>query len=207
MQLLEDKAVYEDRINYLSNSARKRWESSNVGKNFKNCTFDTFTGTEFLKQKEMCQQYVEKFQDNGKGLFLFGSVGTGKTHLVTAVANAIVYDIGLSAYFDTFAGIIREIQRSFNDKRDSDVEETAKKTGLLILDDLGKEKYSDWASQILFDIIDTRYKNQRPVLITSNYSPEELSKRVDEAIMSRLIEMCTMIRLEGTDHRRMNGEY
>jgi DNA replication protein DnaC len=91
--------------------------------------------------------------------------------LGTATANVLVYEHGVSAYFETFAGIIRRIQKSFKGGDDGDIEETAKHVGLLILDDLGKEKYSEWSSQVLFDIVDTRYRNQLPIIITSNYTP------------------------------------
>ena len=206
-ELLDLEAMYQQRVDSLSRRAQRLWEKSNVGEWFKTCTFDSWDNTRFPTQKAACMEYAESLKEiNGQCLFLYGQSGVGKTHLATAVANYAVYELGISAYFTTYAGMVREIQKGFKgrryDEEQVDVEKLAKSTGLLILDDLGKESITNWSEQILFDLVDTRYRAAAPMIITSNMAPEELTAKYDYAAISRLISMSKVMSMYGYDYRQ-----
>lgn len=79
---------------------------------------------------------------------------------------------------------------------------TMKSCDLLILDDLGKEKQTEWTNQILYEVINSRYEHRKPIVVTTNYSAQELSNRIDSAVVSRLFEMCAFVNVTGVDHRK-----
>jgi DNA replication protein DnaC len=71
----------------------------------------------------------------------------------------------------------------------------------LVIDDLGAEKSSEWAREILYLIIDKRYSDLLPTIITSNLSPKELAEKLDDRLVSRLMEDAIVIKIDGKDHR------
>lgn len=193
-----------ERITAYEEIAVKRWENSNVGKRFKRCSFDTFNAEGHEKQFNLCRQYAERFENNdeGYGVMLYGTVGTGKTHLAASIGNYIVYEHGYDVYFMPFTELLNTLKNNMNDK--DFIKGFMKRlynTDLLIMDDLGKEKYTDWAAEQLFSLLDNRYRDCKPIIVTTNYTPQQLSQRVDEAIMSRLIGTCTVIGMNGRDYR------
>ena len=193
-----------ERIFRLSQKAVKQWENSNVGSRFRMCRFDNFDSTGYTPQFEACQEFAESFIHNdGVGLMLYGSVGTGKTHLAAAIGNYIVYEYGYDVYFMPFTELLNTLKMYFGDKeRTEEFTDRLYKADLLIMDDLGKEKYTEWAAEQLFSLLDRRYRECKPVIVTTNFTPQELDRRVDPAVMSRLTGSCRLIRMDGTDYRR-----
>lgn len=194
----------DERIAALEATARSRWEKSNVGKKFRNCTFDTYDSMGHEAQVKACMEYAKAFEENdGQGLMLYGTVGTGKTHLAASIGNYIVYELGYDVYFMPFTEFLNTLKLYMNDK--SRAEEFMKrlyKADLLIMDDLGKEKYTEWSAEQLFSLLDRRYRECLPVIVTTNFTPKELDGRVDSAVMSRLAGSCKFIRMNGDDYRR-----
>jgi DNA replication protein DnaC len=76
------------------------------------------------------------------------------------------------------------------------------KIPVLILDDLGAEKASEWVAETLYILIDDRYGNMKPTVFTSNYSPSELAERLGDRIVSRIMEMCRIIEIKTSDKRK-----
>ena len=211
MDILDWIAISRQNIEHLQERAQRIWEKSNVGETFKECTFEAFetAGTNLLTAKQKCQGYAENFtKDTGAGLLLYGDYGVGKTHLVTAVANYLVYTYGVSAYFVTAPELISKIQKSIRSyiQDGEDIKRTAKEVDVLILDDLGREKSNEWNQQILFELVDHRYRAKKPMLITSNLTPHQLSFQVGEATISRLINMSECIEITGTDYRALHRQ-
>lgn len=136
-----------------------------------------------------------------EGLFLHGSAGTGKTHLAVALLKYRGLDRGS---FTTVPGLLLEIRGSFRDHSEQSEESiinyySAAKP--LVMDDLGVEKASEFAMQTLYLIIDNRYANLNPPIITSNLSLGEIANKVGDRIASRIAEMCKVIELKGKDRR------
>ena len=204
----EEIAICEERIAALKRRAMRIWERSNIGDYFKQCTFDNYDEkTGFGAYKHLCEDYAYTFDtDTSLGLVLHGSLGVGKTHLVTAIGNHLVYEDGVSCYFAPVASLMRDIQKRFGKKSEDDKfdpEYLCKTVDLLILDDIGRQKNSEWAEQILFDIIDTRYRQKKPILITTNLNPEGYSfqENIGDAAASRIMNMCDFYRMNGEDYR------
>ena len=204
----EEIAIYKEKIASLKRRAINIWEKSNIGDYFKECTFEAYDeSTGFAAYKHMCERYAYNFnKDTSIGLVLHGSLGVGKTHLATAIGNFLVYEMGVSCYFAPVASLMRDIQKSFKKKPGDDTpdyEYLCKTVDLLILDDLGRQKNSEWSEQILFDIIDSRYRQKKPIVITTNLNPEGYSfqENIGDAAVSRLMNMCDFYAMNGDDYR------
>lgn len=158
--------------------------------------------------------YVRKFDElrqNGKGLYLAGSCGVGKTHLAAAAALEL---IGREHSVICMVGIdlLARIKQAYDDQSNLSEYDTLKDyldVGLLIIDDLGKEHVTSWSLSMLYTIINMRAGNLLPMFITTNYTDEQLTARLGRsgdmatarAIVSRLHEVCYGLEIGGPDYR------
>lgn len=212
-QILADETQkYNARINEMR---RRRIDSlicqSGLGERFRQRTFDTFIAeTEWQQKaletaKEFCQNMIDG-KSNVPGLLLSGTVGTGKTHLAAAITIRMSED-GCSVIFGTAASLLAKIRNGWNDENEANAIEEMCRVPLLVIDDLGKQysrKNSDgwsWAQEQFFAIINARYENYMPTVITTNYDMEKLTEAMGEAIVSRLVESCRGVRCDGEDYR------
>ena len=167
-------------------------------------TFERDDGSDPIMAAAM-QNYVQHFdhfRENGKGLLLFGSVGTGKTFRAACVANALI-DKGIPALVTNFARIRNTVQGLFEGRQE--YFDSLNKFPLLVLDDLNTESQSDYMQEIVYNVIDGRYRAKLPLIVTTNLTREELMNPADisyQRIFSRLFEMCTPIEIAGADRRR-----
>lgn len=151
------------------------------------------------------QNYVENFdrmRANGKGLLLFGPTGTGKTFSAACVANALI-DRGIPVLMTNFARI-RNIVQGMHDKRQEYFDELCR-VPLLILDDLSAESKSEYMQEIVYNVIDSRYRAKMPLIVTTNLTRDELkfpAEMTNQRTFSRLFEMCIPIEVTGSDRRR-----
>lgn len=144
------------------------------------------------------------------GLYIWGPPGLGKTHLVSAIANELTVN-GLVPLYCVVTDLLADIKSTY-DQSNSDYTETelmnkAKSVSVLILDDIGAERYTAWVAEKLFQIINYRYLHQLPIIITSNFPLGDLDQQMGDnytgtRICSRIIEVCRSFRLVGEDIRR-----
>ncbi|MCQ4363160.1 ATP-binding protein [Mycobacterium gordonae] len=163
------------------------------------------------KGYEMAKRYVDKYavlkQTGQNGLALVGPPGTGKTHLAYGILNALLPQLR-SAICGSVPDLMDLLRPKGDDKDLGKQRLQALKTSeLVILDDLGAEIDSEWVTERLFMIINTRYNEQLPTIITSNLPLEDLERKPGwERIGSRISEMCFAAVVDGEDYRKRKDE-
>ncbi len=152
-----------------------------VGMRYISCSFESFQGGEPLK--ELCRTPGD--------LVLIGNTGSGKTHLAVSVLREWVR-VGKEAQFITAPELLMEIRESYRAESYRDESEIIDRygaVGMLVLDDLGAEKTTDWSVDRLYLIIDRRYRDALPTVVTTNLSLEQIEKQLSPRIASRLSGM------------------
>jgi len=154
---------------------------------------------------KIAQNYVDNFDEmkkRGKGLLLFGTVGTGKTFISACIANALI-DKGRACLVTNFARLVNTIQSTFDGKQD--YIDRLNDFDLLVIDDLASERDTEYMNEIVQNIIDSRYRAGLPLIITTNLTSDELKYAKEirkQRIYSRLFEMCVPVEVKGKDRRR-----
>jgi DNA replication protein DnaC len=184
-------------------------ERSGLSKRMKGYALDNFNhgiskSTEKAFAKVM--DYIMNWQENreaGLGLYFCGDVGTGKTHLAVAVMNELMTRKRVPSLFVTVPEFLDNLREAYMiPGRDLDEwMDTVKNADLLVLDDLGSERPTEWVRERLFVIVNHRYREALPTLFTSNIGPKDLASQLGERTASRIIAMCDWISLEGEDYR------
>lgn len=189
---------------------------SGIKKRYLSRTIDSFSVTaENKKSFEVATDYIKNFREyftQGKGLYLEGPCGTGKTHLAIAIALAII-NTGVPVICKTSIDILGDIKRCYernSEVTEEEVLEAYKTVDLLIIDDLGKEQVTEWSVPVLYSILNERYEALLPTIITTNYNTtalaEKLSAKGDTetatAIISRFVESSKRVTMSWADYRR-----
>ncbi|HEY7412601.1 MAG TPA: ATP-binding protein [Vicinamibacteria bacterium] len=174
---------------------------------------------------EKCLRYAEGYPylgstDEGLGLLFTGDNGVGKTHLAVGVLRELAEKKGAVGQFWDFHELIREIKNSYDETTrttELQVLEPVVEADVLLLDDLGGWKMTDWMNDTLFYILNSRYLSKRATIITTNFQDvdreaavradalrrkEYLIDRVGQRLRSRLMEMCLVVPVQGTDYRQ-----
>lgn len=184
-------------------------ERSGLSDRFRHCTFsnfDQYINPSTIKAFERAMVYVDRWyenQESGKGLYLCGGVGTGKTHLAVAVMNSLIQEKGIPSLFVTVPELLDNLRGAYNDpgRNLDEWMDTVRGAELLVLDDLGSEKPTLWVKERLFVIIDHRYRAVLPTIITSNIGPKDVSEQLGPRTASRIISMCEWVDIDGPDYR------
>lgn len=164
-----------------------------------------FDSADMTPELRKCQRYAEKWPEMRKkniGLLLFGGVGTGKSFAAACIANAVL-DRELPVLFTSIPMIISGLTGMFKEERVSYIKSLSQ-FSLVVIDDLGAERETEFAREVMFDIVDTRYKSGKPLIVTTNLSLQDLKKpgSLDLArIYDRILEMCVPIRFAGESRR------
>ncbi len=155
-------------------------------------------------------QFAQEYPGVDQGLLLMGSVGVGKTHLAVSILKGLT-ERGFSPLFYEFGSLLKEIQDSYNaftHTSELAVLSPVLKADVLVLDELGASKPTDWVRDTMAHIINSRYNDNKLTIFTTNYldvrtgTEETLEDRIGVRLRSRLFEMCRTIIIEGDDHRR-----
>ena len=140
------------------------------------------------------------------GLILAGGYGSGKTHLAAAISHTLT-DRGIPVLFGTAIEHFEKIRNDFEHTGMNLYMAKLKSVPVLVIDDLGKEKKTDWTRQVLFDIVNYRYEHKMPLIITTNLVGNgndfsSLANHVEGAVWSRFCEMCNTIITRSGDFRQ-----
>jgi DNA replication protein DnaC len=214
-------------------SAARLLESLRIPPRYQHCLLSDFQTADsplkaqaLMKVMKYCNEYASRgaknANDRGLGLLLTGGNGTGKTHLAVAALRELATRHGVVGQFWDYHELLREIRNSYDPSTsftEYEVLEPIISMPVLLLDDLGAWKMTDWMNDTLFYVLNKRYLATRPTLITTNYPDREpsarelaeadttlrreyLIDRIGLRLRSRLLEACAVIRLEGQDVRQ-----
>lgn len=198
--LADNLYIIDRRLAYYDRQAKKILQESNIGKRWETRTFATFDTKHNKTAYQKAKKYAEDFIKNSeKGLIFFGKCGSGKTHLAVAIANYVITEHKIPVKFGTFGSILEQLKKSF--QTDEDIVSQLVNTPLLIIDDIGKERKSEWSDSVLFEIINGRYEKNNPIIVTTNMDVQTLRANIGDAIFSRLCEMCAWIKMADFDYR------
>lgn len=151
---------------------------------------------------EQYANHFDEFLSKKSGLLLFGPCGTGKSFFAAAIANKVI-EMGFTAKMTNFATIINRLQSTF-DGRDKAIE-GLNKYQLLVIDDLGAERTTSYMQELVYNIVDSRYRSGLPMIITTNLTREQLKHPgsvENERIYDRIMERCLPVEVAGASRRK-----
>jgi DNA replication protein DnaC len=196
-------------------AGQMRLASANIPRRYQHCTIANFTAyNESLKKAAaMAERLAQDFPSVGRGLFFEGQPGVGKTHLAVAMLKQVIERTGARGIFYDTRDLLRLIRSTYDaSTRTTELEilRPVMTADLLVLDDLGAEKTSEWVEETMNLIVNTRYNERRLTIFTSNYKdipddtyPNALLFRIGHRMRSRLHEMCDFEVLDGADYREL----
>lgn len=212
----KDVAAMEERKE--KSEIERKFSFSSLGERFQDSTFERFKGREGSERAlEIARKYAGKFDKTvGTSLLLWGNPGNGKSYLAAAICHEIK-SRGFIPVFQSVPELLGRIRSTFNKNAkdsESEIMNAVLKCDLLVLDDIGAEKISDWVLDAMFRIIDGRYRNKRPTLFTTNFTPTELlyrfmadDKSVEQEIAARriydrILEVSVIVENKATSYRQ-----
>ena len=158
------------------------------------------------KKSDLARRYVSKWSQLYKenvGLLFYGNTGNGKTFTAACIANALI-DKKVPVLMTSFSKIIKQITGMRAEDKIEYIN-SINRYDLLILDDLGAERESQYALEIVYDVVDSRYKSGKPMIITTNLTMAEMKNPISmdyQRIYDRILEMCMQIHFEGESRRK-----
>jgi DNA replication protein DnaC len=190
------------------------FEKVRVPRRYSDCHLNSFKPDPKHESQKRAVGYAMRFIGEypavDQGLLLTGSVGVGKTHLAVSILKGLT-ERGFSCLFYEFGALLKEIQDSYNSFTKTSelaVLGPVLNTDVLVLDELGASKPTDWVKDTMAHIINTRYNDRKPTIFTTNYlderrgNEETLEDRIGVRLRSRLYEMCRSVEITGSDYRR-----
>lgn len=210
-----ERREQKERNKQLQIRLNKLRKYSMMDDHFKDCRFENFEVDIYNKNLyeiavNYCNQWDE-MKKNGVGFTLFGKPGVGKSFSAFCIANRLI-DSYVPVIAISSLGVLSKIKESYNSygkEAEVDILIALRNASLLILDDIGAENDTPWAKEKLYEIINNRCRDGKPMICTTNLSPRQLNAKLtgDDGVArayDRLIEMCPPVELTGAS-RRMHG--
>ena len=181
-------------------------------KNYKDIIPKIFYSVDY--EKDIPEEIKEIFRNQvgilKQGIYFHGPPGVGKTHIVCALIKEMT-EHGIDVKFYNTGDFLEKLREEFkntvvNDDYQGLFRETMDFEGVLIFDDIGAEKISDWATERLYLIINKKYEDMIPTIFTSNCDLEILSARMGDRVTSRIVGMTKVIGLDGQDRRLIKSQ-
>lgn len=161
-------------------------EKAGVGRRMLGCSFENYKADLNPSAYQMAEEYAEQIDKRtGENLILCGITGSGKTHLAVSVLRYAASKFGMEAAFVTGVDLI-EMLRANQD--DEELVNKYKNVPILVIDDYGREKLTEWVEKTLFRIFNHRYNEMLPTIITSNLTAKNLQEEISEGLARRIFE-------------------
>jgi DNA replication protein DnaC len=209
-------------------------ERASIPARYEHCSLESYDASFHGADRSLAGAYLmaRRFVDaypattEGQGLLFTGSIGVGKTHLAVGILQALIVEKGVHGLFCDYRELLKQIQHSYNPQvatTEMEILRPVFDAEVLVLDELGAAKPTDWVWDTVALVLNTRYNDKRTTIITTNYADlppggsngttsvsravrdETLGDRIGERMRSRLAEMCVMIEMRGEDFRRTVG--
>lgn len=176
-------------------------------------TFEGRGSNQKMDAYRLASKFAENFPVVDKGLLFWGPHGVGKTHLAIGILKQVIREKGARGYFFETRDLLRLVRETYSrsaDERESDVLNPVLHADILVLDDLGAEKTSEWVQETLGLVVNTRYNARRPTIVTTNLDddlgiddPMSFIVQIGSRTRSRLKEMCDWVKIAGVDVREV----
>src|SRR5438067_570974 len=216
----------------LKSRAASLLTSARIPKRYEHCELSNFEfdgpHSNLMPARMAACKFVEEYPIDNAGLLLIGSIGVGKTHVAVGIIKELILKKGIACLFYDYRELLKQIQNSYNESvkaTELEVLRPVFDTEVLVLDELGAVKPTEWVWDTVSLILNTRYNDNRTTIITTNYPDdagqdpyanpasefgraqkvmrrETLGDRIGERMRSRLHEMCRIIKLDGQDFRQ-----
>ncbi len=203
-----------------------------IPKRYEHCTLESFDtifssganrslGGAHVTAKRFVEAYP--LETDGKGLLLTGSIGVGKTHLAVGILQSLI-ERGAQGMFFDYRELLKQVQHSYNDSvaaTEMGILDPIFNAEVLVLDEIGASKPTEWVWDTVSHILNTRYNDKRTTILTTNYAnlpplgmetnsaqgragyrEDTLGDRIGERMRSRLQEMCVVVEMQGEDFRQ-----
>ncbi len=218
----------------IAERAAKMLVRARIPRRYEHCALDNYdilrgADRSLGAAHRTAQKFVESYPlgNQGSGLLLTGSIGVGKTHLAVGILSALITERGATGLFYDYRELLKQVQNSYNKQvsaTELEILAPVFDAEVLVLDELGASKPTDWVWDTVAHILNTRYNDKRTTIITTNYAnlpplggsegtsalaaarnaarEETLGDRIGERMRSRLQEMCVVVEMQGEDFRQ-----
>jgi len=194
--------------------AERLLSDARIPKRYERCDLECYAPGDPSQRKAKADvtYFLKRYPLIDVGLLFLGDCGVGKTHLAVSILKHVILEKGARGLFYDFRDLLREIQGSWNSVAQASELEVLRpvlSADVLVLDELGANKPTDWVRDTVAHIINCRYNDKKLTVFTSNYpdvterpGEETLTNRIGARMRSRLYEMCKVIEIRGKDFRR-----
>lgn len=203
---------------YTRRQAQRRVDAALIPPRYRHASLGNFDplNPSLDAAKVIAKDFVASYPDVETGLLFEGPAGVGKTHLAMAILRELITHRGVNGRFVDYRDLLREIQDSYNpvvETSELEILRPVLSADVLLIDELGTRRPTDWVRDTVTQIVNDRYRHQRITLITTNYCDEDsdpsvptLAERIGPYARSRLYEMCRVVSMRGADFRKITGK-